>query len=74
MIVYEVAAKGIVFDMLPSNDYVWPRYEHDERRMIKWCLTKRISRYEDVARGHSETVAFGRRIAMKKTEGRKSCY
>lgn len=73
VIVYEVAAKGIVIDMLPSNDYVWARFEHDEGRLIKWLLKERIPRYEGVARGNSKTVTFDGRIALKKTEGCKPC-
>ena len=53
-VVYEVGAKGIVFNMLPPNDYAWAHFEHDERKLSRWL--ERISWYEVVTRGNSKTV------------------
>ena len=42
--------------MLPSDDYVVARFEHDEGRKFKWWLEERISWYEGVAGGNGKTV------------------
>ena len=53
-VVCEVGARGIVFDMLPPNPCAWAHFEHDERKLNRWL--ERISWYEIVARGNSNTV------------------